>query len=400
MPKSSKIQPFEWLTSPESIGGFVREYVLADANESNGNSSETDGARCLQPTAMHIGCGSSTVGEYLVRELGFKKVVNVDRDRETLEGMSQRWFDMTNKTKGDDEKDESYETKEPLVFTSGASTNTSENDNAMEFWCLDYTSQNLPGHYSDSFDLVVDKSTLDCTLCSDCSATAAFLSEIYRTLAANNGIYLVISFHELDLILPLLRDLPGANWKVLHTTMERQVECLNTSSDGSIILTPKSLQKNILAVDCDNDGENMVSRKPLNVLIARKFPVCETEIGENNSPLTSSPSMELVFDDVVKHVQEVNDRWFRDEQPLLTNQRIEDLKAAFSGDDEKPHFKHMDLEEAYLAIFTDAEREHLTYEHFLEDWDAFCQEEEQQLEGQKTAIMTYDIALSFLKANQ
>ena len=93
----------------------------------------------------------------------------------------------------------------------------------MEFLTLDFTKESLPEHYNNSFDLVLDKSTLDCTLCSDI-ATASLLLEVYRTLKEDGGVYIVVSFHELDLLLPLLRDLPGALWDVECTTMERQVE--------------------------------------------------------------------------------------------------------------------------------------------------------------------------------
>ena len=394
--EKSKIQPFEWLTSPESIGRFVREHVLNGEGHASNDACERK-----EPTAMHIGCGSSTVGEYLVRELGFRKVVNVDRDREILEGMAERWSEMSNaesSRNAEEKKDEAIEGKGSLLLTpDNYSIDNGEREKSMEFWCLDYTSQTLPECYSDSFDLVVDKSTLDCTLCSDCSATAAFLSEIYRTLSSSYGVYLVISFHELDLILPLLRDLPGAHWDISHTTMERQVECLDANKNSYATETSNPLP---IEKDPDNDTETIPSnRKPLNVLIARKLPICETEMGVEGS--TSPPK--LVFEDVVKHVQEVNDRWFQDEQPLLTNERIEDLKAAFFGNE--GHSKRMPLEDAYCAMFTDAEREHLTYEHFLEDWEAFCQEGQEQdksptLDDQNTSIVTYDLALSFLRANQ
>lgn len=393
--EKSKIQPFEWLTSPESIGRFVREYVL----DGEGHASN-DACERKEPTAMHIGCGSSTVGEYLVQKFGFAKVVNVDRDREILEGMAERWSEMINtesSRNAEEKKDESVDRKGSLLLTpENCSADNSQIDNSMEFWCLDYTSQTLPERYSDLFDLVVDKSTLDCTLCSDCSATAAFLSEIYRTLSSNHGTYLVISFHELDLILPLLRDLPGAHWEISHTTMERQVENLNANKNSYATENSTPLPTE---TDSDSDTATIPSnRKPLNVLIARKLPICETEIRVDSSHL----HRKLVFEDVVKHVQEVNDRWFQDEQPLLTDDRIADLKAAFFGNDS--HSKHMSLQDAYGAMFTEAEREHLTYEHFLEDWEAFCQEEKEDksptLDDQNTSIVTYDLALSFLRANQ
>eukprot|EP00533_Pseudo-nitzschia_delicatissima_P012599 CAMPEP_0197266580 /NCGR_PEP_ID=MMETSP1432-20130617/3089_1 /TAXON_ID=44447 /ORGANISM="Pseudo-nitzschia delicatissima, Strain UNC1205" /LENGTH=156 /DNA_ID=CAMNT_0042731467 /DNA_START=118 /DNA_END=588 /DNA_ORIENTATION=- len=156
--------------------------------------------------------------------------------------------------------------------------------------------------------------------------------------------------------------------------MERQVENIQANTNGRIGTVP------------DNDG--IISRKPLNVLIARKLP----EIGASS----------LVFETVVQHVQEINDRWFQDEQPLLTKERIEQLKASFFGIEKLS--KRLSLEEAYGVMFTEAEREHLTYEYFLEDWEAFQQEEqttkEEDGEINSTAIMTFDLALSFLRANQ
>jgi hypothetical protein len=434
--KSSKFQPFEWLTSPESIGGFVRDHVLESSSSS---SSEP-------PRAMHIGCGSSTVGEYLVRELGFAKVVNVDRDHETMERMAERWSEMTNNgndcpntttTTATIGKTEGEKTEEPMILfpttmplpneespSSLLSRNYQHQQNPMEFWCLDYTSETLPENYADSFDLVVDKSTLDCTLCSDCSATASFLMEIYRTLKVNGGVYLVISFHELDLILPLLEDLPGAQWTVSHTTMERQVECLVANASGRSTTTAGPKKNNNSTSEQKKQATgNESSRKPLNVLIARRrWPVCETD-GGSTAGGESLPPPALVFEKIVEHVQTVNDRWFQDEQPLLTETRIEDLRKAFFSPEEpnnnnnnneqekeggKSNFnsKRLSLEEAYEIVFTDAEREHLTYEHFLEDWEAFCKEGE-KLEEPDTvretngkAIMTYDLALNFLRANQ
>jgi hypothetical protein len=62
----------------------------------------------------------------------------------------------------------------------------------------------------------------------------------------------------------------------------------------------------------------------------------------------------------------------------------------------------LSLRDAYGVIFTDAEREHLTYGHFLEDWEAFCDDEAKQEENvmATTTSVTYDQAIEFLRANQ
>ena len=454
-----KIQPFEWLTSPESIGGFVREHVLLlgkdakDFVDRNGNDNQNNNAgdasvdtdRHPPPSnysppsrslkAMHIGCGSSTVGEYLVQELGFETVANVDCDRETLQGMEERWKEMNNSRKSQTEQEavtaEEEEYRIPTIVTQSQSSRSSSSGN-MEFWCLDYTRERLPDCYANMFDLVVDKSTLDCTLCSDCASTASFLMEIYRTLkanvndddGANGGVYLVISFHELDLILPLVKDLPGAHWTVTHSTMERQVECVVNNARGYSGSNGSSSNNRTILRNDENYEETAANttsgggRKPLNVLIARRLPNREE----------SSP--ELEFDDVVRHVQEVNDRWFQEEQPLLTEERVRDLRRAFTSCEEHGEkkvdtalaletttattpipirSKLLSLEEAYEVIFTQAEREHLTFEHFLEDWEAFREGgiqgrcDLQNSDGNNhnhQQGMDYDLAIRFLELNQ
>jgi hypothetical protein len=134
----------------------------------------------------------------------------------------------------------------------------------MEFFTLDFTRQSLPDPYIDSFDLVLDKSTLDCTLCSD-SATASLLLEVYRTLKTNGGVYIVISFHEMELLLPLLQDLPGARWTVEHTTMDRQIEKICTSIGIIQAVTGPNASENEATIISPSED-----KKPLNVIIAKR----------------------------------------------------------------------------------------------------------------------------------
>ncbi|KAL3927536.1 MAG: hypothetical protein SGARI_005292, partial [Bacillariaceae sp.] len=250
------IRPFEWLTSPASLEILIRQYVLNRRHEEKSNADLVsqvttdaendvhDDASTQQLHALHVGCGSSTVGEFLVQDLGFAKVVNVDRDENIMTQMQRRW-------------------QETVIEHNGKDDNVAS---SMEFLTLDFTKQRLPEQYNDSFHLVLDKSTLDCTLCSDI-ATASLLLEVYRTLKQDGGVYLVISFHDLELLLPLLQDLPGAEWDVEHTTMARQVEQLHVNggtnkSSPAAVVSPG-------AVVSDTDAP-LTARKPLNVLICRR----------------------------------------------------------------------------------------------------------------------------------
>eukprot|EP00545_Synedropsis_sp_CCMP1620_P008699 CAMPEP_0119020294 /NCGR_PEP_ID=MMETSP1176-20130426/23753_1 /TAXON_ID=265551 /ORGANISM="Synedropsis recta cf, Strain CCMP1620" /LENGTH=69 /DNA_ID=CAMNT_0006974695 /DNA_START=105 /DNA_END=310 /DNA_ORIENTATION=- len=55
--------------------------------------------------------------------------------------------------------------------------------------------------------------------------------------------------------------------------------------------------------------------------------------------------------------------------PLLSDERRLALEKSFG-----PSSETKSLTECYMLLFTDAEREHLDEEHFLQDWEAYCQE--------------------------
>jgi SAM-dependent methyltransferase len=282
------IRPFEWLTSPESLKSLILTQALT------GDSN-------VQRKALHVGCGSSTLGEFLV-DLDYALVVNVDKDRETLEAMERRWKSLNQDVPDRGER--------------------------LEFCVHDFCTNELP-YPPQSFHLVLDKSTLDCTLCSD-RATAHLLNQVYESLAVG-GVYLLISFHALDFILPMLENMPNASWQITCTTLQRQVEDIVGGTTASF------------ETHCSTDPSKL-----LNVLIARK----------------QGPHAVLDHDTLVRHVHTTNDLWFQEHHPLVTGARMEQLQAAF-GEQEIP------LEQAYGVLFTDAEREHLEYDGFLEDWQAF-----------------------------
>lgn len=316
----SMIRPFEWLTNAESLKSLISEHVLSSSEPSNSRK------------AMHVGSGSSVVGEFLVEELDFDLVVNADKDEDTMNQMEERWSMLT---KGSGRFDR-------LIFCT-----------------IDFSENPFP--YQDNFfDLVLDKSTLDCTLCSD-NATASLLTEVYRCLNVG-GVYILISFHEYELLFPLLSKLPGAKFEITHTTLERQVEDVArmTGSRSTALI----------------ESNSTPNPKPLNVIVARK-----------------KESGELNFDAVCRHVHATNDEWFMEYQPLLTRTRTESIKSAF--------VTPLNLTQAYQVMFTDAERDHLTYEHFLEDWQAFLEgKDQQEFPVEEKSKVSCKVALEFLQAMQ
>jgi len=334
---SDDIRPFEWLTNASSL-----KPILLDAiNGQNGHHSVTT------KRALHVGCGSSTVGEFLVQELNYDQVVNVDKDGPTLQQMETRW-------------QQHHPKDERLVFCK-----------------VDLVKDEIPyppGH----FDVVIDKSTLDCTLCSD-EATAALLCQVYRSLNADHGVYVVISFHHVDLLLPLLRDCPGTDWEVSHQVICREVEDVVGNKSATHVSKPVRG----VAADAAN-GESAWAtgsfqptegyRTTVNVMICKR---------------NGNGGGALDLEQVRHHVHETNDAWFQAQNPMLTRTRHDELQTVFKK-------CSLELRTCYTVLFTDAEREHLTFEHFMEDWNAFL-EPRPNLERDS---MSFETAVAFLEEMQ
>ena len=266
------IRPFEWLTNAASLEPILSPLFQRDSDK----------------RALHVGCGSSTAGEYLVQGLGYDLVVNVDKDRPTLQQMQDRWRGR-------------HPSDERLIFCE-----------------VDLASERIP-YPSGYFDLVLDKSTLDCTLCSD-EATAGLLCEVYRSLNPEHGAYVVISFHHVDMLLPLLRDCPGTDWVVSHQIMRREVEDVvgNQASKASSLAALPALSSDKPQESAWSTGSFEPTeeyRRTVNVMICRRRGMAHGE--------------ELDRAKVRRHIHETNDEWFQSHNPMLTRTRREDLQNAF-----------------------------------------------------------------------
>jgi SAM-dependent methyltransferase len=302
------VQPFEWLTSSESLIPVLQSLSLPSHR-----------------TALHVGSGSSTLGEVLIQELGFDLVVNMDKDDETLQRMKERW------------------------------RSRSDNADSMRFLCSDWIQPDATRQLQDTkFDLVLDKSTLDCALCSEHS-TAALLTLVYDHLKPG-GYYVVISFHQIQFLKPLLQDCPGTHWDVSTQVITCQVEDLIRGTTNK---------------------QPVDTTRTANVLICHKQLESEGE--------------KLDYATVETHVQTTNNYWFQQLNPLLSHARRAQLERDFEGIEMKT------LSECYQILFTDQERELLTYEFFLEDWDEYC-----KMHPSVTSVhhMTLAVALDFLNEMQ
>lgn len=343
-----EIRPFEWLTSSESLDPIVRP--LLDRNKNKRNR------------ILHVGCGSSTWGEHVAQAFPTEVdwILNIDKDQETLDRMEQRW--------------------------------NCQQDERVRYQCVDFGRDRIENVANGSVHVVLDKSTLDCTLCSD-EATAGLLCEVYRLLSVpssddddddGGGTYVVVSFHHLDLLLPLLRDCPGADWTVTHHVIRRQVEDLirgdktvknrqtndelegdnnkhlpstNQQQESSTLSTAPTRGTSVWSNGTFQPTEEY--RRTVNVLLCRRR--------SNGSSDAAAEELDRLL--VQQHIHETNDAWYRNQNPILSANRIETIRKSFQQQ-QQPSLL-LPLPECYQTLFTDEEREHLTYEYFLQDWDAF-----------------------------
>jgi len=417
--------PFEWLTNFSSLAQYLNPDTLFPTAKNKYN-------RQLQ--VLHVGCGSSTLGEALLQTFPrYNHVVNVDSDIETLAGMKHRWLRLVEKY-----MEVHGVTANELPFsgtlcysfmnfqqnTNGSSI-SNDNDNENE------NISGLDPLSSQKFDLILDKSTLDCLLCSDDGA-AGLLCTVYKHLK-RGGVYFLISFHHVDMVMQLLQ-CPGADWNIQKFVAERSVDSPKTVKKNEAMLyedVNRMFQaENVaeLGIDkehknnhddnhdddeiCRKDDMKCVSSawqsgsfapdqdygKTINVFICRR----------NDSQETNSQDV-LDFEAVRMHIHAANDDYYKKNNPMVTHVRVQELRTRFHkeiqkrpsrGDEDDSDDPILPLELCYELLFTEAEKEHLPYDFFLEDYEAYVQDHQNDDEKRTKKGMTFEGAVKFLEVMQ
>jgi SAM-dependent methyltransferase len=338
------LQPFDWLTSAASIGSLLHPLMMHDTDT----------------RILHVGCGSSVLGEWIVEQYTsqISKVVNVDCDVDTLRRMQQRWRDRM-----------------ALVNTNSERLHYLSED-MMEFSVADFTVPNaLSSMDATPFDIIVDKSTLDCMLCTDTGAIG-LLMEVYRLLK-ENAVYLVVSFHPPEFIQNLLAELPGADWEVACSLLPRQME----------ERTGPCSHANDLSLSEDDS-------LPVTTGCATTVTVLHCRRRHRKLPDTG-----LDWDTVYHHVHSVNQKWYQQINPLITSDRIQLIERVFADAGED-----LNLRQCYQLLFTDGERENLDYDDFVGDWMSYLLElsaGSSELHSELPVDrMSFATAIKFLQAMQ
>jgi Methyltransferase domain len=370
--------PFEWLTSPASID-FIFKHIFTDALSSSSPSNNSPATTTTPIRVLHVGCGTSRLGEHLVEQWNVSSVLNVDVDPVILQQMQDRWKNH------------------PLYRCDG---NGTASEQRMLFEVVDYSnevSSSVAAHHGP-FDLIVDKSTLDCLLCTE-SAAAHLLQHVYNSLSSHGGIYLLITFHHVDFVRPLLEGLSSlltgdketTAWEVQSQILRRQVEDLrggtvlagDKPNDAPDIAPPTTIAADIPLDDPSRTTTTQWSsgsfepdakyHQFVNVFTCRKTHKDDTLVLSRHA--------------VVEHVKHVCNEWWTQHNPILSSERISEMQQLFGNS------TSLSLPDAYDALFTAAEKEHLDYDSFLEDWHSFLSTKSTLLDR---TTMTLATAMAFL----
>lgn len=170
---------------------------------------------------------------------------------------------------------------------------------------------------SQSFDIIVDKGSLDAMLVEGC--ISSMLCEVYRLLKPN-GVYFLCSLHPPQLLQPLLGQHP------LNFEVEFPLQCAETtpSPEVSAMVAAGNRQKNI-------------------ALCTKKVVGCSSSSGS-----ISDNSVDIDMDAMLSTEEEVMQNFFQNEHPFLTEEKREQLQLYYDSKGSVP----FSLREAHRIIAT------------------------------------------------
>ena len=418
--------PFEWLTNFQSLRHLLLpSFIVGDIRPSSAESASD--APTLNLNALHVGCGTSTVGESLLclreKEFGgyqlqYGHVVNVDIDQDALDVMQHRWKQRLLQTQGIDNIELGVMDWRHLDFKSEESCRLALDPLYRSL--LQRPPSNPHNDLGGYFDLVLDKSTLDCLLCSETDVVAVFLCEVYRALKVPNpspdhphgGVYVLVTFHPVEFIQQLLSGLPGAHLEITYEVIKRKADIVNTIDaleveevvSGTNQLkfeheTPKELPTVSSAWSSGSFNPDENYRKTITVFTCRR-KLNPTQ-GISNQTYTLDRRL------VREHVESTCDKWYQTASPMVTNEREATLREDFQKAVVSQHGAEstlnedvlLDLKTCYELMFTEEEKQVLPYDYFIEDWEAYCQNESRAVEFSRQG-MTIQTAIDFLQEMQ
>jgi hypothetical protein len=218
----------------------------------------------------------------------------------------------------------------------------------------------------------------------------------------------------------LLNDLPGADWTVEYEVIKREIEeiklvntvcSIENLEDDKSNNTTQTFTVNKASASSSSAWQssgtfepNENYRRTITVFTCRRDSPVKSKKDEGMSSLLQ-PSYMLDMEQVRMHIEQTCDDWYKATNPMVTNERVVNIRTAFVNETvlklhDDTNEVILDLKTCYHILFTDSEKEHLDYDHFLEDWDAYYNDKYSDNESIRCEGMTVEIALDFLKEMQ
>lgn len=350
----AEITPFEWLTNFDSLSALLDpRYLFYSSLESASLSPPEDIPKKNDFCVLHVGCGSSLLGIHLCQQFHeYKRMINIDVDKQIIRDMTRRWEKISLNDTTFNIKWLYFDFKHERIQENGRENASSVGDGSDSHI------------HSEQFELVIDKSTIDCALCSD-DATTGLLCTVYSALKPG-GVYFVVSFHHVDFILPLLRDCPGVDWDVEHRVVDRSVDKIikqvdikeqyqeNDDGKGKIQKEENTQKKQLMyqptalkesSPTTWSTGKFIPNEEycnVVNVFICRrrncdKISInflknhqkgCQQNMNKNGQFSSGSPK-HLNRQAVREHIHIINDKYFQQENPMVTSKRKKEIEKLF-----------------------------------------------------------------------
>lgn len=322
---------FEWIVSYDTIKEYFDALYLPCLLNEQDNKKKT---------ALVIGCGTSTLSESLAKDFQFD-VTAIDNDEDCVNHMNSL-FPSSSVCY------ECYDIVERVSTTAAKVSQATANE---------------------SFDLIVDKGTLDAILVEGSITT--MIVDIIRLLKVN-GYYMLFTINEIDLLTTMFTysSLP---FQITYAHPLKQTK--NKSKSGG---TSKTVGGNLMIIQ------------------KTEYPVTvfRTLVPTTTPKLTYNESIyaqESFVQELRRYEDEIMDEYFQTSQPLLTPDYEAHIRDSFASSN-PPNYAS--LSKAHNILFGGNFHRDLGYDYslFLEDMRTFPLQDER--------AMTVEEAIAFIQHMQ
>ena len=406
---------YDWLLSFRDISAILERYLPRRKDECQSSRGNDGGfSVCV------VGCGTSPVGCEIAEAGMASSVWSVDYDDAVIKHMQAK---SGHYRKGENGNTLAKTSKS--VLEKSTDDHGSEKDRNSLRWLTADLSVNcshiLPPAF---FGAVIDKGTFDAMICESgpgtdatgsaerkggsAGSSAALMSNVVRILKAEEstgrgcgGVYVMISLHPPKLLARLIAATP-LELQLEEAIVLRPGDTSRPKAEqmGCIVASFKANSTKVESEPAKNLQEDVLPERlaegEFSVMIARRYAILPV-----SKPLKDdSMSWEVVCDKTRTLHAEILDNWFREVDPLLTNERLIILERTWSlllkDSANETSDGYLSLEAAYTVMFSEDERREFTFEYFLDDIKAF-KEVGAMKNGNRLSLAE---AIEFLKQNQ